>query len=48
MKRMNTSCGLQKFMQLWFLAHMHDVIHPGQADSPPSGGLECGAHVLVV
>jgi hypothetical protein len=45
---MNTSCGPQKFMQLCFLAHMHDVIHPGQDASPPYGGLECGVDVLVV
>ena len=35
-------------MQLWFLAHIHDVLHPVQDDSPPYGGLACGADVFVV
>ncbi len=42
------TCGPQKFMQPWFSAHIHDVIQPGQGDSQPEGGLECGADVLVV
>jgi len=27
-------CGPQKFMQPWFSAHIHDVVHPGQGVSP--------------
>ena len=33
-------------MQLLVPAHIHDVIHPGQGDPQPSGGLEFGAVVF--